>query len=55
MIVPEVGRVYKTLVDNLVKVVNIDESTDRLQVYNFSQSCNVWTSLSKHNLKTLIR
>ena len=54
-IIPEINRTYKTEVNNLIKVLSIDIENDRLKIYNISESATMWISLSKHNLKTLIR
>ena len=51
----EIGRVYKTSTNNIVKVISIDNDKDELHVYNISESCNIWTKFSRHNLTQKIR
>lgn len=53
----KVNEVYKTHVNDLVKIVEIDEANDRLHIFNISDGANQWVSLSralKHKLRTKI-
>jgi len=53
----KVNEVYKTHVNDLVKIVEIDKVNDRLHIFNISDGANQWVSLSralKHKLRTKI-
>lgn len=53
----KVNEVYKTHVNDLVKIVEIDKANDRLHIFNISDGANQWVSLSralKHKLRTKI-
>lgn len=54
----EVNEVYKTHVGDLVKILEIDKSNDRLHLFNISDGANQWVSLSralKHKLKIKVK
>ena len=53
----KVNEVYKTHVNDLVKIVELDKVNDRLHIFNISDGANQWVSLSralKHKLRTKI-
>jgi ABC-type Na+ transport system ATPase subunit NatA len=53
----KVNEVYKTHVNDLVKIVEIDKVNDRLHIFNISDGANQWVSLSralKHKLRIKI-
>ena len=54
----EVNGIYKTHVNDLVKIINIDKSNDRIHLYNISDGANQWVSLSraiKHKIISRVR
>lgn len=51
----EVGGVYKTNVQDLVKIKEIDEQKGKIHLYNITESCNQWVNLVGHRLKERIR
>jgi hypothetical protein len=53
----KVNEIYKTHVNDLVKIIEIDKVNDRLHLFNISDGANQWVSLSralKHKLRTKI-
>lgn len=36
------GKTYRSHVGDLVKILNIDNSSNQMKVYNISESCHTW-------------
>jgi hypothetical protein len=54
----EVGGTYKTHTGDLVKIMKIEESEDRIHIFNISEAANQWVSYSRakeFKFKTRIR
>ena len=54
----EIDGVYKTHVNDLVKVIEIDKPNDRIHLYNISEGANQWVSLSRaitHKLRSRVK
>jgi len=41
------GEVYKTHVNDLVKIIEVDKVNDRVHIFNISDGANQWVSLSR--------
>lgn len=41
------GEVYKTHVNDLVKIIDVDKVNDRVHIFNISDGANQWVSLSR--------
>lgn len=42
----EEGKIYRSLVGDLVKVISINHERNELHCYNISESCNSWHRIS---------
>jgi hypothetical protein len=54
----EVNEVWKTHVNDLVKIIEIDKENDRVHIFNISDGANQWVSLSRaleHKFRTKIK
>lgn len=43
----EINGIYRTHIGDLVKIISIDESNDRIKIFNISDGANQWVSLSR--------
>lgn len=54
----EINGVYKSHVGDLIKVLEIDKSNDRIHLYNISDGANQWVSFSralKHKFRSRVK
>lgn len=41
------NEVYRTHVNDLVKIIEVDKENDRVHIFNISDGANQWVSLSR--------